>query len=758
MKEVKQRASEREQIHRQLAELLRAEDLGTVPENESAFAAMRSELAKRYGELTGWQEAANSRASEAGVRAKEIEREAAAAKAELDSLRGRQALIPGYLQHTREALAGATGVPVEELPFAGELMEVKPEYAEEWSGAVERLLHNFGVSMLVPERHYHRVARWVNNRRLTDADGKGVRLLFHRVPQEGLRVAAQPDARCVVGRMNFRDEHPLARWVASEVQASFPHICCRDTTELERERFGVTKDGLIRNGTRHVKDDRSALGSHRHYVLGWSPARKIQALEKQFAENTKEMAAAGAVEKTARTEGVNFQQRALKVDAAGKLEGFAAIDFSAEQARLAELAEQRQGLERSSKKRETLKKHLDEAEGALKKLEGQRDGLVATRGKKSEQLAEFRPKLDDLEARLDREERSEFAELAPAFTETENGVELTHLNLGEVRERVDKSLRGRASNFTAKINEAEKVMIAPMQKFLGEYPDEGKTLSAESEYAAEFVALHDQLVREDLPKHKERFRDFLNTNLTENIGGLEAKLDAEVKTHRERIEQVNTALHGLDYGDGTFVELVRRDTRDVGIRDFKARLRDCLGAGLHPDENQRLELYKKIREIVTRFGKEPEWTARVADSRLWLEFSVNERRKSDGAVVNSMDSSTGKSGGQKAKMAFTILAASLLAQYGLADDPDRADSLRLVVVDEVFARTDAQNSHRALELFQRLGFQLLLAAPWKAEARIAEKYVESFHLTVNPNGDASRVRRATRAQYEIARQQAPANV
>ena len=150
--------------------------------------------------------------------------------------------------------------------------------------------------------------------------------------------------------------------------------------------------------------------------------------------------------------------------------------------------------------------------------------------------------------------------------------------------------------------------------------------------------------------------------------------------------------------------------------------------------------------------------ARVADSRLWLECSVNERHKSDGAVVNSMDSSTGKSGGQKAKMAFTILAASLLAQYGLADDPDRADSLRLVVVDEVFARTDAQNSHRALELFQRLGFQLLLAAPWKAEARIAERYVESFHLTVNPNGDSSRVRRATRAQYETARQQAPANV
>ena len=124
-------------------------------------------------------------------------------------------------------------------------------------------------------------------------------------------------------------------------------------------------------------------------------------------------------------------------------------------------------------------------------------------------------------------------------------------------------------------------MIAPMQRFLGDYPNEGKNLQARPDFASEFVHFHQQLVREDLPRHKERFRDFLNTNLTENIGGLEAMLDAEVKLHRERIEQVNRALCRLDYGDGTFGEIVRRDTKDMGIREFKGKLRDCLGAGLN---------------------------------------------------------------------------------------------------------------------------------------------------------------------------------
>ena len=57
----------------------------------------------------------------------------------------------------REAVSAATRIPTDELPFAGELMEVKTEFRE-WTGAIERLLHQFGVSLLVPEKHYLSVA------------------------------------------------------------------------------------------------------------------------------------------------------------------------------------------------------------------------------------------------------------------------------------------------------------------------------------------------------------------------------------------------------------------------------------------------------------------------------------------------------------------------------------------------------------------------------------------------------------------------
>jgi uncharacterized protein YPO0396 len=629
---------------------------------------------------------------------------------------------------------------------------VKPEYAEDWSGAIEKLLRNFGISLLVPERHYQRVVSWINSRRLKNAAGEGLRLDYHAAnPEVPSSQTPPPDARNVAGRLNFRTEHIFARWVAAEIRRGFPHVCCRDTVQLERERFGLTREGTIRNGTRHTKDDRRPLGSRRDYVLGWSPEKKIQALEKQRDEDTAQLAKLGKAEEEARATAAKLGQRKDALDLVSALSAFSEIDYSTEQAQLAQLAKDRTDLEKSSERRHELEKQLKGAVEALGRLEEERDGIIGRRDRWTRERDAERPLLDKLEDKVAKQQPLDLVALVPAFTEAEDGEEVTHRNVGEVRERVDKTLRGRASNLTAKINEAGQQMIGPMKEFLIAYRDEAADLAAEPAYAPDFVRLHEQLVREDLPRHEERFRDFLNTNLTENIGGLEDKLTTEVKAHRARIELVNTALGGLDYSPGIFVELDKRDTRDAAIRDFKARLRDCLSAGLHPDEHQRLDLYVKIREIVTRFGKEPDWTARVTDSRLWLDFGVRERRRSDGVEVNYVDSSTGKSGGQKAKLAFTILSASLLAQYGLADDPHRADSLRLVVVDEVFARTDEPNSRRALELFRRMGFQLLLAAPWKAEARIAESYVESFHLTVNPNGDASRVKRANREEYEAQR-------
>jgi uncharacterized protein YPO0396 len=97
---------------------------------------------------------------------------------ELDSLRKRLDLIPERERRMREFIAQGADVDVADLPFAGELLDVRPEFQSQWRGALERLLRGFGLSLLVPEHLYSRVNRFIN-----DNDLRG-RVVYHRVPRD----------------------------------------------------------------------------------------------------------------------------------------------------------------------------------------------------------------------------------------------------------------------------------------------------------------------------------------------------------------------------------------------------------------------------------------------------------------------------------------------------------------------------------------------------------------------------------------------
>lgn len=96
---------------------------------------------------------------------------------ELESLRSRKSSIPREHIEKRRQLCKALAIAEEELPFVGELIEVRKD-EEEWEGAIERLLHGFALSMLVPEKYYPAVAQWV------DKTSLGMRLVYYRVSQE----------------------------------------------------------------------------------------------------------------------------------------------------------------------------------------------------------------------------------------------------------------------------------------------------------------------------------------------------------------------------------------------------------------------------------------------------------------------------------------------------------------------------------------------------------------------------------------------
>ena len=115
----------------------------------------------------------------------------------------------------------------------------------------------------------------------------------------------------------------------------------------------------------------------------------------------------------------------------------------------------------------------------------------------------------------------------------------------------------------------------------------------------------------------------------------------------------------------------------------------------------------------------------------------------------TVTSTTSKSGGQKEKLAYTILAASLAYQFGLESldgDARRSRTFRFVVIDEAFGRGSDDSARYGLELFSQLNLQLLIVTPLQ-KIHIIEPFVSSVGFVHNEDGRASMLRNLSIEEY-----------
>jgi uncharacterized protein YPO0396 len=145
------------------------------------------------------------------------------------------------------------------------------------------------------------------------------------------------------------------------------------------------------------------------------------------------------------------------------------------------------------------------------------------------------------------------------------------------------------------------------------------------------------------------------------------------------------------------------------------------------------------------------WARKVTDVRNWFQFAASERWKEDNSEHEHYTDSGGKSGGQKEKLAYTVLAASLAYQFGLEWGAVRSRSFRFVVIDEAFGRGSDESARYGLELFRRLNLQLLIVTPLQ-KIHIIEPYVASVGFVHNPEGRDSQLRNLSIEAYRAERE------
>lgn len=680
---------------------------------------------------------------------------------EISSLRGRTTSLPQGSLSVRARLCTDLGLSEDELPFAGELIAVRPEH-EAWEGAAERVLRGFALSLLVPAEHYPAVSTWINDNHV------GQRLVYHRVPAHvsGRIERTERDRWPMLVEMLEIKQSPFYPWLERELARRASFDCVETMADFHLATRAITPQGQIKHSsTHHEKNDRDRIDDRSRFVLGWSNSAKVDALLGQAAAVSARLADLGG-----RRDALIARKDELvdRTHALGRLEMFrdwTELDWQGVVNDIAELTAEKHRVENDSVELGEIAKTLDEVARRVAALGEERDELMVRNGGEKHALDAA---------------RSQRAGAQSVLAEARHGVVQTHFTaIAEAFDTVLAPSRaaGRPDDHDAAEHRVRETLTTTIDTLHGEqsrlatsiarqmtgfsnqFPVETSEMDNDVRAADEYRDLLRRLDRDDLPRFEEKFKDYLNTNTIRDIAQFSAELQKQSELIRDRIDVINDSLRAIDYNPGRYIRLEMQATPNTEVRDFRSQLRDCTGDTLDAEDGEQYseQRFLRVKEIIERFrGREGQseadqaWTRRVTDVRNWFVLSASERDRLDDHEHEHYSDSGGKSGGQKEKLAYTILAASLAYQFKLDWGAVRSKAFRFVVIDEAFGRGSDESTRFALQLFRNLGLQLLIVTPLQ-KIHVIEPFISAVGYVDNPTGRSSRLQTLTIHQYRAKR-------
>jgi uncharacterized protein YPO0396 len=677
-------------------------------------------------------------------------------QAELQSLYQRRSNIPRHMLDLRTELCRNTGLAEDALPFAGELIQVREEESD-WEGAIERLLHSFGLSILVSDAHYSLVAAWVDRTHLAG------RLVYFRVRQEKLAAASLANSTSIVNKVNLKPDSIFYAWLESHLASRFQHVCCDTLDQFRREIFALTRAGQIKGRERHEKDDRLRIDDRGRFILGWSNEAKIAVLEKEARDLEIRRQASATSISNLQSEMKRLQARLDALKQLAVFTSFRDIDWKPLIVEIERLDRERRELEAGSDVLRLLEAQLTELEKNLAETERGLEKHKADKARsedRQQQSQLLHAECGNLLATMPEEVKTQyFPQIEGMSVEALNGRQIT-IESCDARERELRDwLQTKIDAEDKKIARVGDQIVRAMEAYRNRYPLETQEVDASPEAAQEYRTMLHVLRSDDLPRFESRFKELLNENTIREVANFQSQLNRERETIRERIETINQSLREIDYNPGRYILLEAEPNADPDIRAFHDDLRKCTEGSLTGSEDEQYSEAKflQVKQIIERFrGREGvteldrRWTAKVTDVRYWFTFSASERWREDGREFEHYTDSGGKSGGQKEKLAYTVLAASLAYQFGLEWGMTRARSFRFVVIDEAFGRGSDESTRYGLELFGRLGLQLLIVTPLQ-KIHVIEPHVSSVGFVHIDDGRLSMLRNLTIEEYRAER-------
>ena len=576
----------------------------------------------------------------------------------------------------------------------------------------------------------------------------------------------------VVAKLSLRPEMEKVRqtWLRSELAERFPHICREERDdEFKKSPFALTLEGLVKSdGILREKDDSRFMDDATSWVLGWDVSPKQRTLDDSLIKWREEFDNSGRALREAEAE--RFALRS-KLRSGAQLQAcaneFSDIDQIGLATRIADLEEEERVIVGGS---DVLKKLKEDRDSAAEKLEDsqntrdevlQRIGGVEARAERNEtRMGSLRSLLvksmDEFISQSTGQENPDEEDRESAEEQRENLFKEISKEFGEPSDKpdeIEESARTATQKLDVRINKLESGLdkfrdknVAAMQRFIADAKNQAFrdeiNLDLEEGYNdstyKSFEEIRRQIEEEDLSKNRIRFEELLRVQVPEEVSGFSEALESHRDRIRKRINELNEHLSRVtfDRKEETYIQLKFEDAGDDGVRKFKKLRRHALEGDLEADDEdeRRRERYHRVEQFLAELEQDLNWTYRVIDVRNWFKFRADEFYKDEDTLRQSYSGAAGKSGGEKNRLASTILATAIAYQYGIDVGGKQTETFRLVAVDEMFSKTDDEFSQYLLDLFKEFHLQLLIVQPLDAKIHVVQKYVERYHVVERRDG------------------------
>ena len=632
--------------------------------------------------------------------------------------------IAGRVAEIREELIEHIEATKEEIPFIGELIKVKDD-EQNWESSIEKVLHNFALRLIVPQKYYSQVNQYVNGNNLRG------RIRYDKYEEQDYLKNFQnknSNENSLVNKIDIKRKTVYADWIENYLEAQFNFICVDNISEFERHsEMAITQSGLIKfKRGKHEKDDRPHISKKENYVLGWDNKEKIAALKKELrnlqnqqTENKRAIASKNTKIKNLDT----FKDECHNLFS--KFDKYDDINWKSYANEIQEKIEQKEALEKTNDRVKKLQEQLKKVQDDLKQLSEigikNKDREILKTEERQKSISEILSDNKVICEPLGDIDTSTFETQNPSLLNIEySNFETSRKNFQEENSKETKNLEEEKGRKESEVRIKINAFKQPTEHITDKFKDWRSDVNAlpdstNLDLISEYQDFLERLETDNLPKFEKKFNDYLQETITNKVGDFRMFFENWSDSIKENIRHLNYSLKEIDFKNTpkTYIQLVAPNKINDEVKEFRKLLDEAvpniyqIGKTI---EGREYHFNNHIHPFIERLGKE-EWRKKVMDVRSWFNYKAEEFYKETNQKFKTYEAMGQLSGGEKAQLTYTILGSAIAYQFGLTKEGLQSNSFRFIAIDEAFKAQDEDKARYLVTLCKQLHLQLLVVTP-----------------------------------------------